>query len=225
MSVMGHRFPVAGDGRMDFTSGASDLNLNLSAQGHSIVEEVRTITHTIYMAITLDGNNLAFQQTGTANWIELPIPQSLGGGSGGANPVETLQLLEKQGATIQRLGTRQVDGVECFGFSATPTAAAMAQQEKIEAASLGLTPAQQAQIFNTLQMKPPTISLWIDQNELLRQMTTAIQLSSGGTSLSGDVVFDFRNYGAGVTVSAPPSSQVIPFATYVNKFANQGTSG
>ena len=225
MSVAGLTVQVGGSGQMDFARGAADLSLNIGAGGHSIVEEVRNVSHTIYMSITIDGTNSVLQQTGTADWIELPIAQSLSGGSVGTNPVDTLTLLEKQGATVERLGTRVVDGVECFGFSATPSAAVMAQQEKVAAGSLGLTPAQQAQILGRVQMKPPTITLWIDQNEVLRQMTEALQMSTGGNNLSGNVVFDFHNYGATVTISSPPSSQVIPFATYITEFGSQGTSG
>jgi hypothetical protein len=190
----------------------------MSVSGHTLTEEERLVHRDLFVGISIDGINLVHQQTGTASWLELPVVQTASEARAGNNPVATLSVLSHEGGVVRKLGTEEIDGVDCFGFSATPTEAMMVQAQKREAAALGLTAAQQAQIVSQVKTKPPTISVWIDPHHLLRQMNESIQITQSSVgSGTGQIVLNFRNYGAAIHIPSPPRSEVIPFQEYVSQ--------
>ena len=222
VQLQGYTLPVHGSGAVDFSSHAMDLQMHLSASGHTVTEEMRFVDRNMYLSFSLDGTNGVLRQTGTASWVAMPIAQAVTGGGVGTDPVTTLSLLEKQGASVQTIGTKRIGGADCFGFSVTPTPAMMAEAQKAEEAALGLSPSEQARILGQVSMQPPTITMWIDQQKVLRQMTESLQMNMANSgSASGQIVFDFKDYGAAVHIAAPGASEVMPFNQFMRQAGGQ----
>lgn len=217
VKVSGQTVPLHGRGEIDFAKQLFEMTMNLNANGHTVLEEFLYAGSSIYLSITADGTNAVLEQTGTASWVVLPVTQSAASAQAGSNPIDTLTLLESQGATVKQVGTQNVDGVNCFGFSATFTPAMMAENEKKGLAAAGLTPAQQNEIESSFHMAPPTITLWVDQNQVIHRLDESFGLTmSGAGSGTGQLTMDFTSYGAPVSISPPPASQVISFSKYLS---------
>jgi hypothetical protein len=217
VTVMGRTLPIHGTGHMDAVKQLFDMTVDMNSGGHTILEEMLFAGHDMYMSITADGANAVFQETGTATWVAVPLAQSEASQQAGSDPIATLSLLQSQGATVKQVGTQNVDGVNCFGFSATFTPAMMAEGAKKGMAASGLTPAQQNEIASSIHMAPPTITMWIDQNQVIHRLTESVGMTvSGAGSENGQVTMDFTRYGTRVSISPPPASQVISFSKYLS---------
>jgi hypothetical protein len=217
VSVFGHTLPIHGTGQMDSVKQLFDMTVNMNSDGHTVLEEMLYDGRDMYMSITSDGTNAVLQQTGTATWVAIPLAQSSASQQLGSDPVTTLTLLQGQGATVKQVGLQNVDGVDCFGFSATFTPAMMAESQKKGLAASGLTPAQQNEIASSIHMKPLTITMWIDQNQIIHRLAESVAMTvSGAGSEEGQVIMDFTKYGVPVSITAPAPSQVISFSNYLS---------
>jgi len=117
---------------------------------------------------------------GGRTWIQLPVKNESSTNLTGSDPVAALNALAAQGNTVTKLGTSVVGGVTCTGYSVRPR----------------LLP-----IF--------TITVWIDSQSLVRELSVSLQMSLNSSAVSGSIVMDFTHFGAPVRISPPPPSTVI----------------
>jgi hypothetical protein len=133
---------------------------------------------------------------------------------GGSNPASTLAVLEQHGNQVRALGSKVIGGVTCTGYSVTPSRQAMIAAVKEESARLRLSSASQSIALQTIgNMRQPGLTVWFDDQGLLRRMNVRLNMRQPGSSQDssdGDVVMDLSKYGTPVRISVPPPSETTP---------------
>jgi hypothetical protein len=210
----GQSVSLYGTGVVNFTANAMKLATNFDVSNQPMAEEEIEVNGNLYIATSVDGKLVRL--SGERTWVQEPVPQAdQGADLTGSDPFAALTVLERQGSTVRSLGTKSVDGVACSGFTVTPSVRMIAEGIKEEFGALGVSSGITDQELNQLSgaFSPLTMTIWIDQQHLVREMGINLQLnSSAGSSadaLSADVVTDFSNYGAPVRIVAPPPADTI----------------
>ncbi|HTU99118.1 MAG TPA: hypothetical protein VMF13_01160, partial [Luteitalea sp.] len=57
-------------------------------------------------------------------------------------------------------------------------------------------------------------TLYITSDNLLRAIVVPVSVRTGGTTFKESITIVFSNYGAPVTVNAPPASEVVTYAQF-----------
>jgi hypothetical protein len=151
-----------------------------------VSEQVVYLNKVVYVN---PGSALAETAPGKS-WVSLNLSQlsSPGGTSAlgfgktlGSDPVTALQALRQEGNAATDLGPSTVDGVRVEGYS--------------------------------VQITNPDLGyeVYVDTAGQLIRVTTDVHETLVGQSLSESTTMDFSNYGAPVTVTAPPAGEVGPF--------------
>jgi hypothetical protein len=216
----GQALDISGTGQVDFSTDSTSLTMHFGASGQQATEQEILTGGSLYFALSVNGHSLG-QVTGGKNWIQLPVQTSSSASLTGSDPQTTLLLLEQHGDTVRNLGTMSVGGVDCTGYSVTPSQQAMAAAEQKQITALGMS----AQVAAALRsLSPPTLTVCLDQHGLLRQASTSLQLGGlTGSAASGDVVETFTRFGMPVQVTAPAAADVLSYETFV-KDAAKGSS-
>jgi hypothetical protein len=208
IAVDGKTFTMHGTDAFDVSgnAGTSDVTVSIPPEG-VMTERTIQVNKTAYVSVIVSGQN--FMPKGKT-WIAEPV--SSGGSSTQADAsfsgdvVNALTTLDKQGITVQQLGTKVIGNVNCTGYSVTPPSSA------------GET---------------GTITVWIDSQHLVREFSmnvapdvmlngVAIGASStGGASgslpLSMNIQMDFSYSALPLHVEAPPASSTISLDEYLGQ--------
>jgi hypothetical protein len=206
INVAGHAISMTGTGESDFAAHAMKLDAQMDFGGQQASIHELVVGGHLYMGFSAAGESMK-KMTGY-DWWELPIPATGSAGSGLGDPTEMLALAAHDGSKVVSLGTTTVNGLQVEGFAVTPSRAAMIAGAKSRMGSLSAE--QRALVERGLKtMTPPTIKVWFDKTEnLVRRMVVKMNLPIGGTNSGGTVQFDFSNYGAPVSITAPPAGDV-----------------
>jgi hypothetical protein len=170
--------------------------------------------YVIYMQLGF----LSSQLPGGKQWIKLDVSKlgkaaglDLGKLMSGTQfqPSDLLGMLTSEGAKIQRLGPATVDGVATTHYRVTIDLAKVLQ-------SKGLT----SPLLNgiTAQMKTATSEVWIGKDGLVRRVKISYNVPHGATPMRMAMTMSLYDYGAHLSIAAPPSSQVFD----ATSFAQQG---
>ncbi len=214
ISAAGTTVPIAGGGKIDFTTHQSTLSFHAEAQGQQISAQVLSAGGTIYLGFNFGSVSVSSLVPGK-QWVSLSL------GTGGqsdqlgstSDPTEQLQMLENRGNTVRPLGQKTIDGTTVSGYAVTPTREAIDQALQKFASASHLSQAQLAQLEQgAARTAPPTIDVWFDNQGLLRRMN--IDLAAGGVA-HGTVTATFDHYGVPVSVSAPPASETISYSDFL----------
>ena len=148
---------------------------------------------------------LASQIPGGKKWVKLDFSklgksqgldfnQLLSGSQ--LQPTDLLSMLEAEGAKIQSLGSATVDGATTMHYRVTidPTKALQAK---------GLTSPLLAGMASQMPTSLP-VDVWIGKDGLVRRVQIAVGLAQSHV----DMTMDLYDYGAQVTIAAPPSDSV-----------------
>jgi hypothetical protein len=215
---------VSGTGEANFSANAMTLELDYSASGRSAIETEILIQGNLFYTEIINGQSLA-QLTGGREWIQMPTQQSGSANLIGSDPLSSLSVLEQRGNAVRMLGTKIVDGVSCRGYAVTPGKQAMIAAVRKQIANLGLSPAVGDLELSLVQgMSPPTLTVWIDAQGLMQQMSVGLQMSALGTSVSANMVVDFSHFGAPVLITAPAPSDTISYKSFLQTIGLSGTS-
>lgn len=170
--------------------------------------------YVIYMQLGF----LSSQLPGGKQWIKLDVSKlgkaaglDLGKLMSGTQfqPSDLLGMLTSEGAKIQKLGPATVDGVATTHYRVTIDLAKVLQ-------SKGLT----SPLLNgiTAQMKTATSQVWIGKDGLVRCIKISYNVPHGATPMRMAMTMSLYDYGAHLSIAAPPSSQVFD----ATSFAQQG---
>jgi hypothetical protein len=229
--LQGKTLRLHGAGAVDGTSSKLSFRLGsmLSQMGlpssagslaqlqHSSMKEValeQNGDYVIYMRVGF----LSSQLPGGKRWIKLDVSE-LGKAAGldvgqllsGSQfqPSDVLGLLESEGAQVQKLGPATVGGVATTHYRVTIDLAKALQSQ-------GLTSPLLSGI--AAQMKTATAGVWIGKDGLVRRVRVAYSVPHGTTAVHLAMTMSLYDYGAAVSIAAPPSSQVFD----ATQFAQQG---
>lgn len=129
-----------------------------------------------------------------------------------------MSLLEQQGIDVRSIGTKIIEGESCTGYAITPTKAAMLASVRAEFTKLGFSSAMIDQEVSLAQtMLPPTVTVWIDAQGLMREMSMNLDLQTSGSSstVSGSVVTYLSYIGSQVQITAPAASDTISYTSFL----------
>lgn len=223
VSGMGQRFGMHGAGAIDGTS--AELNFRLGSMpglgaklDHTTIREIVLEQHgdyVIYMrAPTLSRLGLPGGKAG--GWMKLDLSK-LGKSAGidmskamagsQLEPTEMLAMLKAEGAEVQKVGPATIDGVSTTHY-----------RVKIDLAKALQSKGLSSPMLNGFASKMKTAKehVWIDHNGLVRRIQFAYGLPQAGIHMA--MKMDLSDYGAHVTIAAPPSSEVFD----MTQLAQQG---
>jgi hypothetical protein len=213
VGVDGKTVTIQGTGAFDTDgkAGTADFTSDIPSMG-VMTERTIQVNNIVYTSTIISGQN---SMPSGKTWISEPVS---GNASTQANPsfggqvLTGLAALEKQGITVQNLGTQVIGNVNCTGYSVTPPN------------SGGET---------------GTITAWIDAQHLVREfsmnvtpdtMLNGVDLgasSTGGASgsisipISMNMKMDFSYSAVPLHVTAPPASSTISFNDWLNQLGEK----
>jgi hypothetical protein len=215
-TVGGGTVAIGGNGKIDLATGAMSLNVGASTSAGAIAETELEVGGNNYLKLTENGHGLPL--SGGRHWIESPFAATAGSFETGS-PDSSLEYLSQQGDRVTSLGTQNIGGQRCNGYSVIPSTQAMAAGAKQEAAKIGLSTAQTNAALQALQnVQPPTITAWFaTKTNLTCQVTFAMQFGAPTSSGSGSVESEltFTHYGVPVTIAAPSASDTVDLQQYL----------
>lgn len=195
-------------------SFAPDFAMTMAFSQGSVKVNEDWVDNTIYI-----GTPELAAELGGKQWLSLSLDQMSSFGHNFAAEIDLVkntdpqQLLEVLLASgdLAKVGTATVDGVSTTHYSGTvnPATAFGSPQAKQY-----LTPAQiqeLQQLDSAAGSTRQKVDAWVGSNGLPVRITTADAGSTGTTT----VQLDFSDWGAPVTVNAPPSDQVINVTSLV----------
>jgi hypothetical protein len=127
-------------------------------------------------------------------------------------PTDLLSMLKADGADVTKLGPATIDGVATTGYRVKINAA-----KALRAKGLTSSP-----LFSGVAKHMKTLSenVWIGKDGLVRRVAFRYDLPQGGAPRVA-MTMDLFDYGAHVSITAPPSSQVFD----ATQFVQQGLAG
>ena len=211
---LGKTLRMRGVGSIDGQSAEMSFRLGSMLGGIGVPTAGMNIRHSSIKEVMVKENGdfvtyvklgfLAGQIPGGKQWVKLDFSKL--GKSAGVDfsrllsgsqfePTDLLAMLKSEGAKIRKLGSATLDGAATTHYRVTIDVAKMLQ-------SKGLTSPLLSGFAS--QMKTATDDVWIGSNGLVRR----IQTSYGVASVHLAMTMDLYDYGANVTIAAPPSSEV-----------------
>jgi hypothetical protein len=174
---------------------------------HSSIKEVflkEDGDFVIYMRLGF----LAAQIPGGKQWMKLDLSKL--GKSAGVDfnqllsgselqPTDLLAMLKTEGAKIRKVGPATVDGAATTQFHVTIDVAKALK-------SRGLSSPMLAGMASRLPNVPEDV--WIGKDGLVHRIKLALGVPVEGKSMHMAMQMDLYDYGAHVTIAAPPASQV-----------------
>lgn len=206
-----------GTGGIDFSGNAMQMQITAGTADQQVTVQAVYLGGLIYENVPgID------QVVPGKSWVSIDL-SSLGASTGQStaslgttdNPAAMLRLLTQQGNTVVPLGSSSIDGTSVQGYSVTLNSAAIKNQ--IANAKL---PSWMTAALSHVDIGDTTVDVYVDGSGLLRRTTISLTEtvgSSGKTTV--DESLDFSDYGSPVTVSAPPSDQVVTFQQFLEAAA------
>jgi hypothetical protein len=220
---------LRGMGAVDGTSSEVSFRLGSMLGRMEIPSPLLTkLTHASFKEVTLEQDGdyviyvrvgaLASQLPGGKQWIKLDVSK-LGKAAGldvtklfsGSQfqPSDLLSMLEAEDATVRKLGPATVGGTATTHYRVTIDVAKALQ-------SKGLT----SPLLSGLAAKMKTTSedVWVDKSGLVRRVRGSYGFAESGNRAHVSMTMDLFDYGADVSITAPPSSEVFD----ATQFAQSG---
>ena len=192
-------------GVMGLPAGARDATM--AQLQHATVKEIvveQNGDYVIYMRIPFFSSPL----TGGKQWLKLDVTK-LGKSAGidfgqlmsgsQLNPADLLTMLEAEGAKVQKLGPATIDGTATTHYNVKVDLAKALQSEGAKSPLLS---------GMASKIKTASEGVWIGKDGLLRRLQLGYSVPKGATRLRLGMTMDLYDYGADVSIAAPPSSAV-----------------
>ena len=226
VSATGHNIPITGSGAAVLSNPQLyTATVTFAAPGYSLLEKEIFADGHFYMGLETGGQDISSVLPGK-QWIEIPVPVGTGNspGTGTSDPLAQLQLLAAKGNTVTSLGSQTIDGIPTSGYSVSISRQNLVAAEQQFISSSGLDAAAQERLSQASKNLPSlTMSVWFDASKLLRRMGFASDETQNGQTVSVTLNMDFVNYGAQVSISAPPPGEVASYSQFVS--ADDALSG
>jgi hypothetical protein len=213
VSGQGQRLGMHGAGAIDGTSAELSLKLGSMAGqmapelGHAKIKEIALEQDGDYVIYVKLGF-LSSQLPGGQQWIKVDLTK-LGKSAGldlgqlmsssQLQPSDLLGMLEADGAKVHKLGPGTIDGVATTHYRVKIDMAKALQAK-------GLTSPMLKGIAGRTKMA--TEDVWIGKDGLVRRVRLAYGLETPSGNPHAAMTMDLYDYGAHVSIAAPPSSEV-----------------
>ena len=205
-----------GTGGIDFTGNAMQMQVTAGPADQQITVQA------IYLGGLIYENVPGIDQVVPGkSWVSIDLSSLASAGQSTAslgstdNPAAMLRLLTQQGNTVVPLGSSSIDGTSVQGYSVTLNSAAIKNQ--IATAKL---PSWMTAALSHVDIGDTTFDVYVDGSGLLRRTTIALTETVGSSGKTNvDESLDFSGYGSPITVTAPPSDQVVTFQQFLQAAA------
>ena len=220
--LQGKAFTIRGTGAIDGTSGEMTFGLGSALQqaglpaGTSLKEILLEQDGDLVMYVR--AGFLAARIPGGKHWAKLDLSKL--GKSAGVDlsqlmsgstlqPTDLLSLLKAEGATVTTIGTETVDGTATTHYHVVVDTAKALEAKGLTSPTLSLIAAD-----------VPTVpeDVWVGKDGLVHRIRLSLGMQQNGMPLRMAMAMDLYDYGADVTIAAPPSSDVFD----ATQFAQQG---
>jgi hypothetical protein len=210
--VEGQSVSLTGSGNFDFTNNAAQLAVNIGVEGQQENLQMVYLGGTLYENLPQIGEVVPGK-----SWVALDLAsaqQSAGQGAAGelgGDPLASLQALAQQGNTVNALGPSTVNGQSVQGYSVTLVPSAIQREIQHENIPAWLRQSVSKELSGSLSE-----TVYLDGAGQLVRTTESITESLGTSGpVTGQLSFDFSDYGAPVSIAAPPASDVIPYSQFL----------
>jgi hypothetical protein len=200
--IGGKSIQVSGQGAVDFASNA--MQMAMSFQG------VPQLSGTSVSVILVDGTvYVSYPGISTAvpgkSWISAPASSSSTSGVQLSNASDLLKVLAAKGAVVTQSGVGSIGTTPVTRYTVRITPSAIASQD----AQVGIPASDQAAVQNLVQ-NGITVQVFVSSSNQVRRLSMQIAVPATSTTPAGQesVVVNFTNYGAPVSISAPPAGEV-----------------
>jgi hypothetical protein len=202
---------ITSEGVTSFDSPDTTQAVQIVGDNERIGEQVISDGPKIY--VHLDGGAIARIVAGKS-WVSLPSGQSaassVAGGSGASNAAATIRVLSAPGNDVSDLGSSKVNGHDVHLYSVHLTRSQIHRdiaQERL--------PTFMRQAIALVHIPAITYTLSINGTNQLTQMKATLHIQLDGRQVTELLTEGYSRYGTKVTVTAPPSSEVIPLQTFL----------
>ena len=195
----GKRIDVPIDGAIDFEHQAASLSVDMSKLAGGVMSgamEIRMVDGTMYMNMGALLGSRADSVLHGRDWVSVDVA-AMGGQSSTQNPADMLQALRGAG-DVRLVGHEEIDGTETDHYRADIDV--QKAMEKVPAKDRDLA----ARGLSDLGSSFP-IDVWIDHDGLPRRFALDIEIPGQGSVRES---IDYSDYGADVSIEAPPADQV-----------------
>jgi hypothetical protein len=168
--------------------------------------------------VYLNLGSLASQIPGGKQWIALDLSKlgksagvDLGKLMSGAQfqPGDLLSMLKSEGATVHKVGPATIHGTATTHYRVSVDLAKVLKQKGLTSPELSAAAAK---------VKTASENVWIGKDGLLRQVKVAYGLPKAHVALT----MNLSDYGAHLTIAAPPSGSVYDATQLVQGLGNLG---
>jgi hypothetical protein len=209
---------ITSEGVTNFDTGSTTQVEQIVSGNERISEHIVSDGSKIY--VHLDGGIIAKVVAGKS-WVSLPSGQSTAssatGGSGVGNAAAILRVLSATGNDVSDLGSSRVNGYDVHLYSVHLTRSQINRdiaQEHL--------PQFMRQAIALVHIPAITYTLAINGTNQLTQMKATLHLQADGEQISEHLTEGYSRYGTTVTVTAPPSYEVIPLQTFLQIAREKG---
>jgi hypothetical protein len=197
IEAQGQAAVIRGTGVFGLNGDVGTVNSTYSLHGTVVAEKEILVGGSVYVSVSVNGKN---EVPGGKTWIQMSPPQVRASAPDltlGVNPSSVLSGLEARGDSVQALGTKLIDGRVCSGY--------------------GISGGVQTLV-------PMTITIWVDLQHLVREMTMSMTVNVGGMVQAANMTMDFTSFGGPVQVTAPAPASVISYAAYTQAVGHGNVS-
>lgn len=201
--------PITMSGASDFAARATEMQLN--AGGFSAT--IRYVNGVEYFQSSL------IPLPGGAHWVTI-LPEDLGvsagrnGALGGGNPADGLQFLGAAAGTPEIIGRDRLGDVGVTDYAVTLDLSSLLATMSQAGKNLSPTFARGLEALrNQVDLTRIPAEVWLDAQGRVRRFDLTLNLQVAGTALNEVQSTTFSDFGAPVHVTAPLSTDTVPFAT------------
>jgi hypothetical protein len=197
-------------GEMTSQAGTADQSKEIIV-GHDVYSQA---SGAIPAAVLGGGTGATWSETTWSGSSAATLFGSFLGTPGPTDPAALLELLDSQASSISTIGSEVIGGVETTHYRAHIPLSRIGPS--------GASPAQIRQARQMLGVSSVSVDFWVDSSGLLRQLTYGMTIRKAPMQvpqlarvlpMTMSMTLDLSHYGAAVTVTAPPASEVAPGGT------------
>jgi hypothetical protein len=193
---------ASGYGAVDFANDAAQATITYAGSPQLAATQIQEVFtgQNLYLSIPEISQLVAGK-----SWISTPVAAANSITPGSSNPAAMFQVLTSEGDKVTPLGPSLIGGEAVHGFH---VAIGLADLLKRAEADVPASVVQEVKsMFGRAGIQ---MSVYVgDDTHLVRRITFSMHLSIRSTVVSAQATEDISNYGAPVSISAPPADQVI----------------
>ena len=205
-TAAGQSISASGNGQLDGERNAMSMQLTTQVPGQGTLTLQQVVVDGMVYLTGIPG-------TPQGQWVQVSLEElgavGASGMTGGSDPSQQLQLLERVSDDVREAGSEKVNGVQATKYTGTIDLDEAADVAAEQGAGNADTLRQQ---YQKLGLTSIPFELYVDAEDRPVRMTTTVEATAEGQPVKAVSTIDFSDWGTDVTIQAPadavPLSQV-----------------